>query len=86
VPSVEEQEFIHNKLVTEIELGEFLDKTRQELLSVIDHMVKRDAIEAVILGCTELPLILNQKDSNLPFLITTGIHVSAICNYCVRAL
>ena len=86
VPTTEEQEFIHDKLVKEIELGIFSNETQNELMSVIDSMVERNNIEAVILGCTELPLILNQIDSKLPLLNTSEIHVSAICNCCLQPL
>lgn len=53
---------------------------------MIDNMARRDHIEAVILGGTELPLILAQSDSRLPLLTTTEIHVSAICEHCQQVL
>ena len=40
-------------------------------------------IDGVILGCTELPLILKQDDTGIPFLNTTALHVDAICKYCL---
>lgn len=85
VPSDQEQQYIHDKLVSEIELGILKDATRQELLSIITSMKNRSAIDAVILGCTELPLILN-GGSEVPFLNTTAIHVAAICHRCMQSL
>ena len=82
VPSNEEQDFIQEKLVQEIELGIFRDETRKELLTIISRMKERDGIDSVILGCTELPLILQQNQSELPFLNTSAVHVEAICKYC----
>lgn len=84
VPNEQERSYIEEKLFSEIELGVFKDETRQGLLKIIQNLEKRDGIEAVILGCTELPLILDQKDSDMPFLNTTAIHVEAICKYCMR--
>lgn len=84
VPSDHEQQYIHDKLVSEIELGIFNEATRQELLAIISRMNERDNIDAVILGCTELPLILNEGMSKIPFLNTTAIHVAAICQHCIR--
>ncbi len=84
VPSIDEQAFIHDRLINEIELGIFSNETRKGLVSVIDNMARRDQVEAVILGCTELPLILAQSDSRLPLLNTTEIHVSAICEHCLQ--
>lgn len=78
VPKEEEQEYIHNKLMTEIELGQFLDETRNELLNIVKRMLDEDSIEGVILGCTELPLILTKDEFSIPFLNTTKIHVESI--------
>ncbi|MDD2582882.1 MAG: amino acid racemase [Desulfuromonadaceae bacterium] len=84
VPDDHEQQYIQDKLVTEIELGIFNEATRQELLSIITRTKNRNNIDAVILGCTELPLILNESASEVPLLNTTAIHVAAICEHCMR--
>lgn len=78
VPSPEEQQFIHEKLFSEIELGIIKDSTRQDLLAIVERMIARDAIDSLILGCTELPLILDREAFGIPFLNTAAIHVSAI--------
>lgn len=85
VPNEREQQYIHEKLVNEIELGVFNEATRQQLLTIIATMRKRENIDAVILGCTELPLILSDTASSVPFLNTTAIHVAAICQRCMLA-
>ena len=84
VPGSADQEYIHQKLVTEIELGIISEDTRQGLVDIVNRMIQRDGIETVILGCTELPLILSEKDICIPLLNTTEIHVSAICDACQR--
>ena len=86
VPNDDEQLYIHQKLMTEIELGIFTESTRKQLLFIIEAIKARDSIDAVILGCTELPLILNDGDSTIPFFNTTEIHVAAICQRCMRAV
>jgi aspartate racemase len=83
VPEKEDQEIIHHRLFSEIELGIIKDSTRAELLSIIKKMIDRHSIDAVILGCTELPLILNQDEFGIPFLNTTAIHAESIVNYCI---
>ena len=83
VPSEAEQAYIHTKLFDEIEHGIFRDETRQGLLEIIASMKRRDDIDGAILGCTELPLILKQGDTGIPFLNTTALHVDAICKYCL---
>jgi len=78
VPPVEDQEYIHDKLMTEIELGIITKETRAGLLEIIQRMLKTEKIDGVILGCTELPLILTEDAFGLPFLNTTAIHVESI--------
>lgn len=83
VPDEEDQELIHHRLFSEIELGIIKDSTRKELLSIIKKLIDRHSIDALILGCTELPLILNQDEFGIPFLNTTAIHAESIVNYCI---
>jgi len=82
VPDREERELIHHRLFSEIELGIFKDSTRQELLSIVKKLIERHTIDAVILGCTELPLILTKDEFGIPFLNTTAIHVESIVKFC----
>ena len=85
VPNKQEQEYIHNKIMDELELGIVKDSTKRELLKIIRRMGEEDLIDGVILGCTELPLILKQEDEvDLKFLNTTKIHVEAIIRELVR--
>jgi aspartate racemase len=81
VPPAQDQEYIHEKLMTEIELGMFTEETRQGLVAVAKRMKQTEQIEGIILGCTELPLILREDDCGIPSLNTTAIHVEAIVNY-----
>ncbi len=78
VPSEPEQQYIHQKLFSEIEHGIFLDDTREGLLGIIRRMIDEDGIGGVVLGCTELPLILTKDEFGIPFLNTTEIHVRRI--------
>lgn len=82
VPSADDQEYIHDKLMSEIELGIFTDETRAGLLAIVERMIASDGIDGVILGCTELPLILEKDEFGIPFLNTTAIHVESVFSYC----
>lgn len=83
VPDEESQQLIQQRLFSEIELGIIKDSTRQELLGIAQRMVDRDGIEGVILGCTELPLVLDRDAyGGVPFLNTTAIHVASIVEFC----
>ncbi len=81
LPQPEEQEYVHHKYMTEFAPGIFLPETRARLLEIIQQMIQRDGIDAVILGGTELGLILRPEDVsdlNIPFLDTAQIHAQAI--------
>jgi len=84
VPSEKEQQLIHHKLFSEIELGIFKDSTREELLAIAKRMVDEEGVDALILGCTELPLILTESKYGIPFLNTTAIHCESIIKYCLQ--
>lgn len=83
VPMKDEQQFIHNKIISEIALGIIKNSTRQELLSIAKRMIDEDSIDGLILGCTELPLILEKDEYGIPFLKTTAIHIDSIVDYCI---
>lgn len=83
VPDKNDREFIHNKLMSEIELGIFKDSTRDDLLSIVRRMIDDESIDSLILGCTELPLILDKNQYGIPFLNTTAIHTDSIVEYCI---
>jgi aspartate racemase len=79
VPSEEEQNYIHKIYFGELVKGIFLPETKQKLLQIIDSMHRQYNLSAIILGGTELPLIL--KDGDAPgtaLLDTTLIHVEGI--------
>lgn len=78
VPDEGEQDYIHEKYMSELVPGVFLPETRERLLSIADRMRERDGIEGLILGGTELPLILrDETHGGIPLLDTTRIHVNA---------
>lgn len=78
VPNSEEQQFIHKKIVEELEKGIVEPETKKAFLKIISEMAERDGIDSVILGCTELPMLIGPEDSELRQLDTMEIHVEAI--------
>jgi aspartate racemase len=78
VPTEDEQTYVHDKYMSELVNGIFLAETRERLLKIVDRLKEREGIEGVILGGTELPLLLRDAASqHIPFLDTTEIHVRA---------
>jgi aspartate racemase len=77
-PEEEDQDYIHNKYMGELIHGIFLPETRARLLEIVERLKTKADIQGLILGGTELPLILRDvTDSGIPFLDTTRIHVEA---------
>ena len=76
LPEQGEQDYIHEKYMNELIQGVFLAETRARLWEIARRMKERNGIEGLILGGTELPLILsNEQESPVPLLDTTKIHV-----------
>ena len=75
-PGVEEQVYIHDRYMNELVNGIILPETRGRLLAIVERLKAQEGIEGLILGGTELPLILPEKTySGIPVLDTTRIHV-----------
>jgi len=78
-PSEDERAWIHAIYVEELLRGEFHDSTRRELVSIVEGLRQQEGLEGVILGGTELPLLLTHTEvATLPALDTTALHVEAI--------
>jgi aspartate racemase len=84
VPEQDDLMYVHEKYVGELVDGRFLDSTRDGLVGVMQRMRERAGIDGVILGGTELPLILRGVDYPLPLLDTTSIHVDAVLHAAMR--
>ena len=79
VPDAEAQDFIHDKYMNELVRGVFRPETHDALLRTVDRLIENEKIDGLILGGTELPLILTEAEyRGIPFLDTTRIHVDAI--------
>jgi aspartate racemase len=78
-PNEEEQEYIHEKYFGELLKDTFLPETRAKFLAIAGEMKARDGIEALILGGTEIPLLLRTEAHNgIQLLDTTRIHVDRL--------
>lgn len=85
LPNNEEQDYIHEIYMGQLLKDVFLPETRTKLLAIVDAMRAREGIEAVILGGTELPLLLRDESHNgLPLLDTTRIHVDRLVSELLR--
>ncbi|MCW4043434.1 MAG: amino acid racemase [Candidatus Bathyarchaeota archaeon] len=76
IPEVEQREHINNIIFTELVRGILSSNTREYLCKIIAEF-KQYECDAVVLGCTEIPLLISQKDSTLPVLDSTRILARA---------
>ncbi len=77
VPDEKEQEVVGRIILDELVLGNVYDASRNELLATID----RHQADGVILGCTELCMILAQEHCDIPVFNTTGLHAAAAARF-----
>jgi len=80
IPSEEERKVIHNILYSELCLGEIKSSSKEKFSKVIENLVSQGA-QGVILGCTEIPLIVEQKDYSIPLFDTTKLHSKAAVDF-----
>lgn len=78
-PNDEERPWLHERYVGELLLGNFRDDTRAGVIALVERLRDDDAVDGVIFGGTELPLLLRTAVvAGLPTLDTTALHVDAI--------
>ena len=78
-PDEDEQNYIHEKYFGELLKDVFLPETRARFLAIADEMKVREGLEAIILGGTEIPLLLRAGEHNgIQLLDTTRIHVDRL--------
>lgn len=76
VPNAEDRDTIHRIIYEELCLGVVLPESRSEYRRIMDSLASQGA-EGIILGCTEISLLVSQQDSGVPLFDTTAIHAQA---------
>lgn len=77
-------ELVNNIIANELEVGIVSESSTQQLIAVINEMRSQQGIEAIILGCTELPLALNEENCLMPCLDTMKIHIEALAEEIIK--
>lgn len=83
VPQSEDQIVIHKIIVQELVQGQLVEASKSEYVRIINELTALGA-EGIILGCTEIPLLVKQEDSPVPLLDTAIIHAEAALEYALR--
>jgi aspartate racemase len=80
VPEQEERNFIHQTIDSELLKGVFLRESKERFLEIIRRLQSQGA-EGIVLGCTEIPLLIKQEDLDFPLFNTTIIHSLAAVDF-----
>jgi len=80
VPEEEDRSYVNHVIYEELVAGQIRDESRARFLDIIQELVDRGA-EGVILGCTEIPLLVSEADAGIPLFDTTSIHAEAALTY-----
>ena len=83
-PEPEERDIVHRIIYEELGRGLLLDRSRELYREIIKRLKDRGA-EGVILGCTEIPLLIKPEDSAIPIFDTTALHAAAAVEFSARA-
>ena len=76
VPDAQDRAEVHRIIFDELSRGQFRDSSRAVLRGVMTRLVARGA-EGIILGCTELPMLVKDEDASIPLFDTTTLHAMA---------
>jgi len=83
VPDAGDRAYVNDVIYTELVAGQIRDESRAGYVEVIERLAERGA-EGVILGCTEIPLLVSEADVGLPLFDTTTIHAEAALRYALE--
>ncbi|KPK46961.1 MAG: hypothetical protein AMJ77_04625 [Dehalococcoidia bacterium SM23_28_2] len=82
VPDAKDRQYVNAVIYDELVAGQIRDESRAGLIAVISRLAERGA-QGVILGCTEIPMLVSEADAGMPLFDTTAIHAEAALRYAV---
>jgi len=82
IPDSDDRTVVHDVIYKELCLGKVNASSRQQYLDIVDKLHKQGA-EAVIMGCTEITLLINQQNTDVPLYDTTEIHAEAAVRWSI---
>ena len=83
IPDKQERDMINDIIFKELSAGQLRASSKKTYLTVISHLIDNHA-EGIILGCTEIPLLIKQDDVDVPVFDTVALHAEAAVNYALR--
>jgi len=83
IPDPDDQETIENIIINELTFEMIKESSKQRYIEIINKLASKGA-EGIILGCTEIPLLIKSNDVDIPVFDTTSIHAKAAVEYALR--
>lgn len=83
-PTLAERDYINQVIFDELCADRFTAASRKRFIQIINRLVRDERVQGVILGCTEIPLLVRQKDVSIPVFDTTVIHSAAAVERALR--
>ena len=80
-PSKKDIQFISNAIMNELGLGIIKQNTKIRFLEIMSELIEKHQCEAIVLGCTEIPLLINKEDCDYLLFDTLDIHIKAIMRH-----
>ncbi|MFB5249106.1 aspartate/glutamate racemase family protein [Bacillus mycoides] len=80
IPNEEDRTFIHHVILQELSRGIILETSKERLLQITNKLIKNGA-EGILLGCTEIPLLISQRDLSVPVFDTAYIHANTAVQF-----
>lgn len=83
VPEKPERLFIHDTIMNELLKEIYKPESKKRFLEIINNLEQKGA-KGIVLGCTEIPLLIKQADTHLPVFNTLNIHAKAAVDFAVK--
>lgn len=84
IPSNAEISLLGKLIYPNLENGIVIPSDKEKMIALANKYIAKENVDALILGCTELPLAIKSEDVNVPIVNTTQVHINAIYQYAIR--
>jgi aspartate racemase len=83
-PNATERDYINTVIFDQLVRNDIRNESRAEYVRIINRLADEEGAQGVILGCTEIPLLIHQSDVEIPVFDTTRIHAEAAVDYALN--
>lgn len=84
IPNEAERKVIDDIIFKELVHGMVTVESKNKFLEIIDFLINEEGIEGIVLGCTEIPLLINEKDVPIPVFNSTEIHAKKAVEFAIE--